>query len=230
MLTVDDLVVRYGAVVALQGVSLDINAGEAVSIIGPNGAGKTSLLSTIAGLVKPAEGTIDLDGTNLAGRPAHAVARSGVSLVPEGRQILAPLTVRQNLAMGGFRRPKAEVKSRIEEMCEIFPVLGDRIDQPGGLLSGGEQQMLAIARGLMAHPRVMMLDEPSMGLAPVIIDHILEALRTVIDQGMTILLAEQNASLALDVTDRAYVLVGGEIVASGASENVGTDLLETYLA
>ena len=229
MLKVENLVVRYGAVVALQGVDLHVDTGEAVSIVGPNGAGKTSLLSTIAGLVKASEGSVTLDGTQL-GKTGHAVARSGVSLVPEGRQILAPLTVRQNLEMGGYCRPKAEVKDRIAHMCEIFPVLGDRIDKPGGLLSGGEQQMLAIARRLMAQPRVMMLDEPSMGLAPVIVDHILEALRTVVGQGMTLLLAEQNVSLALDVTDRAYVLVGGQIVASGASDEVGTDLLERYLA
>ncbi len=230
MLQVDELVVRYGAVVALHGVSLTVNAGEAVSIVGPNGAGKTSLMRALAGLVKPAGGVATLDGKRISGRVAHRVAREGVALVPEGRAILAPLTVRQNLVMGGYNRPKAEVKERIAEMCEIFPVLGDRLHSAGGLLSGGEQQMLAIARGLMAKPRLLMLDEPSMGLAPVVVDSILEALRAVTGQGTAILLAEQNASLAMDVTDRSYVLVGGEIVAEGAGSEMGEDLLERYLA
>jgi branched-chain amino acid transport system ATP-binding protein len=230
VITIDNLVVRYGAVVALRGVSLEVQPGEAVSVVGPNGAGKTSLLRCIAGSFKAASGSISLDGWRLEGKAAHTVSRRGVVLVPEGRAILAPLTVRQNLQMGGYTKPKAEVKARIDEMCALFPVLGRRLDSPGGLLSGGEQQMLAIARGLMADPRLLMLDEPSMGLAPKIVDNILEALKQVAGRGTSILLAEQNAALALDVTDRAYVLVGGEIVASGAGDEVGEDLLGRYLA
>jgi branched-chain amino acid transport system ATP-binding protein len=230
MIRIDDLVVRYGAVVALRGVSLTVEPGEAVAVVGPNGAGKTSLLRCIAGSHKPASGTIMLDEKRVGGKPAHAMSRLGVVLVPEGRAIFAPLTVRQNLEMGGYTKPKAEVKDHIDEMCTLFPILGKRLDSPGGLLSGGEQQMLSIARGLMADPRLLMLDEPSMGLAPKIVDDILDALRQVAGRGTSILLAEQNAALALDVTDRAYVLVSGDIVASGAGADVGEDLLDRYLA
>ncbi len=230
ILGVESLEVHYGAVVALGGVSLDIMPGEAVAVIGPNGAGKTSLLRCIAGLVKPAKGAIRFEGRSIGGKPGHTVSRQGVALVPEGRAILGPLTVRENLQMGGYRRPKAEVRADIDEMCALFPVIGRRLDSAGGLLSGGEQQMLAIARGLMAKPRLLMLDEPSMGLAPRVVDSILDALHVVGGRGTSILLAEQNASLALDVTDRAYVLVNGEIVASGRAQEVGEDLLQRYLS
>lgn len=230
MIEVDGLVVRYAAVEALRGVSLSVGEGEAVAVIGPNGAGKTSLLKCIAGLVKPADGTVSLAGSRISGRPAYRVSRSGVALVPEGRAILAPLSVRQNLVLGGFHRPKDEVREDVDRMCELFPVLGDRLNSAGGLLSGGEQQMLAIARGLMAQPRVLMLDEPSMGLAPVIIDSIMQALQRVVEQGTTILLSEQNTALALQVTQRAYVLVNGEVVASGAGHELGDHLLERYLS
>jgi branched-chain amino acid transport system ATP-binding protein len=186
-------------------------------------------MRTIAGLTKPATGGVRFENKGLA-RSAHAVARSGISLVPEGRAILAPLTVRENLRLGGFTRPRDEVRHGIDEMCTMFPVLGARLDSAAGLLSGGEQQMLAIARGLMARPKLLMIDEPSMGLAPIMVDNILEALRAVAGQGTAILLAEQNAALALDATDRAYVLVGGEIVATGSGDQVGQDLLERYLA
>lgn len=229
MIEVEDLVVRYAAVEALRGVTLSVSEGEAVAVIGPNGAGKTSLMKCIAGLVKPASGRISYAGETISGKPAHRVARGGVVLVPEGRAILAPLTVRQNLVLGGYHRSKDEVHEDLERMCTLFPVLGQRLNSAGGLLSGGEQQMLAIARGLMAKPKVLMLDEPSMGLAPVVIDNILQALRLVIGQGTTILLSEQNTALALDVTQRAYVLVNGEIVASGTGAELSGQLLERYL-
>jgi branched-chain amino acid transport system ATP-binding protein len=230
VIDIENVIVRYGAVVALRGVSLRVDAGEAVSVIGPNGAGKTSLLRCIAGAIKPAGGRVLLDGERISGKAAHAVSRKGVVLVPEGRAILAPLTVRQNLQMGGYTKTKTEVRDRIDEMCTLFPVLGRRLDSPGGLLSGGEQQMLAIARGLMADPRLLMFDEPSMGLAPRIVDNILEALQQVTGRGTSILLAEQNAALALDVTDRSYVLVSGEIVGTGVGAEIGEDLLERYLS
>ncbi len=230
MIKIEDLVVRYGAVVALRGISIEVEAGEAVSVIGPNGAGKTSLMRCLAGLIKPSAGSIMLDAQRIGGKAAHIVSRQGVVLVPEGRAILAPLSVKQNLQMGGYNQPKAEVKASIDDMIALFPVLGRRLDSAGGLLSGGEQQMLAIARGLMAKPRLLMLDEPSMGLAPKVVDNILDALRLVAGLGTSILLAEQNASLALDITERAYVLVNGEIVASGAAAEVGEDLLERYLS
>lgn len=229
MLEIDELVVSYGAVVALHGVSLSVGTGEAVAVVGPNGAGKTSLMKCLAGLLKPASGSISLDGTRLSRRSAHRVARSGVVLVPEGRGILSPLTVKENLTLGAFGEPRDEVRTRIDEMCSLFPVLGQRLQQKAGLLSGGEQQMLAIARGLMAKPRLLALDEPSMGLAPIVVDKILETLRDVAGRGTTILLAEQNAALAIDATDRAYVLVNGEIVAT-ADAGDGEDLLARYLA
>jgi branched-chain amino acid transport system ATP-binding protein len=216
-------------VVALQSITLEVQPGEAVSLIGPNGAGKTSLMRSVAGLIRPASGSITFNGKP-NGRSGHAVARSGIALVPEGRAILAPLSVRENLRLGGYTQPGAQAKQGIEEMCTMFPVLGRRIDSAAGLLSGGEQQMLAIARGLMARPKLLMIDEPSMGLAPIMVDNILDALRTVTGQGTAILLAEQNAALALDATDRAYVLVSGEIVATGSGDEVGHDLLERYLA
>jgi branched-chain amino acid transport system ATP-binding protein len=230
MLAISELVVRYGAVAALQGVDLEIGPGEAVGVIGPNGAGKTSLLRCLAGLVKPAAGRITLDGRRISGRPAHTVARAGIALVPEGRGTLSPLSVRENLVLGGYHRPRNEVDEHIGELCELFPVLGERLDSTAGLLSGGEQQMLAIARGLMAKPRLLALDEPSMGLAPKVVDDILDALHRVLGQGTAILLAEQNAALVLDATDRSYVLVNGGIVASGAGDEVGEDLLAHYLA
>jgi branched-chain amino acid transport system ATP-binding protein len=229
MLEIKDLVVAYGPVVALHGVSIEVQRGESVAVVGPNGAGKTSLMRCLAGLVKPSSGSIQLEGEGIGRRRAHAVARSGVALVPEGRGTLAPLTVRENLVLGGFHRSKEEVAESIEAMCTLFPVLGQRLKAPAGLLSGGEQQMLSIARALMAAPRLLALDEPSMGLAPKVVDDILETLRNVAGLGTAILLAEQNAALALDAADRAYVLVNGEIVAAGTGDVLGEDLFERYL-
>ncbi len=230
MLEVESLVARYGAVEALHGVSLEVGAGEAVAVVGPNGAGKTTLLRTISGLVRAASGSVRIDGRTVGRTAAHRVARLGVSHVPEGRAILSPLTVKDNLLMGGYRLPGAEIQGRMEEMIELFPVLGRRLDSLGGVLSGGEQQMLAIARGLMAKPRLLMIDEPSMGLAPRIVGDVLDALHRVVATGTAVLVSEQNAGLALEVADRAYVMVVGNVVASGRSEELEGNLLETYLA
>jgi branched-chain amino acid transport system ATP-binding protein len=230
MLHVEGLVARYGAVVALHGLDLHIDAGETVAIVGPNGAGKTTLLRTISGLMKPAGGTITFDDRSIGGRKAHRISRMGLAHVPEGRAILAPLTVRENLLMGGYLLPSGERDSRMEEMAELFPVLGRRMDSHGGVLSGGEQQMLAIARGLMARPRLLLIDEPSMGLAPKVVDDVLNALQRVVESGTSVLVAEQNAGLALEVASRAYVLVTGSVVAEGDSASLGDSLLESYLA
>jgi branched-chain amino acid transport system ATP-binding protein len=230
MLEIRNLAVRYGAVSALRGIDIDVAPGESVAVLGPNGAGKTSLMRCLAGLVKPASGTIRFGEQRIDGMAAHRVAKAGFALVPEGRGILSPLTVRENLVLGAHNLRMSETDERIEEMCELFPVLGQRLHGSAGLLSGGEQQMLAIARALLSKPRLLALDEPSMGLAPAIVDRILETLRSVAGQGTGILLAEQNAALALDVADRTYVLVNGEIATEGSAAELGDDLLERYLA
>jgi branched-chain amino acid transport system ATP-binding protein len=228
-LEVRDLTVRYGSVTALRSVDLRLEAGEAVAVLGPNGAGKTTLLRTISGLLRPVTGTVTLDGTDITGRPAYRVARAGFVHAPEGRSMIAPLTVEENLRLGGRGRPRAEVNADIERMVELFPAIGRRLDTRSGLLSGGEQQMVAIARALMAKPVVLAIDEPSMGLAPVIVDSVLDALRRVIESGTSLLLAEQNARLALDVAGRAYVLLHGEVVREGTSDELGDELIESYL-
>ena len=228
-LEVRDLTVRYGAVTAVRGVSLDVAPGEAVAVLGPNGAGKTTLLRTISGLLRPAAGSVRLAGRDITGRPAYRVARAGFVHAPEGRSMIAPLSVEENLRLGGRGRPRAEVNADIERMAELFPSLGRRMGTKSGLLPGGEQQMVAIARALMAQPVVLAIDEPSMGLAPVVVESVLDALRRVIDSGTSLLLAEQNARLALDVADRAYVLIHGDVVRSGRSEELGDELIESYL-
>ncbi|WP_051062407.1 ABC transporter ATP-binding protein [Ilumatobacter nonamiensis] len=229
VLEVSDLTVRYGAAVALRGIDLVIGEQEAVAVLGPNGAGKTTLLRTISGLLKPAAGQIELDSHSMVGRPAYRIARAGFVHAPEGRSMIAPLTVTENLQLGAGRRARSDVAAGIDEMIELFPSLRARMGTKAGLLSGGEQQMVAIARALMAQPKVLAIDEPSMGLAPVVVDAVLEALRKVIDSGTSLLLAEQNARLALAVADRAYVLVHGEVVKSGNSDEFGDELIESYL-
>ncbi len=229
ILTISDLTVKYGAAVALHGIDLRVGRGEAVAVLGPNGAGKTTLLRTISGLLKPAAGAINLDGRSMVGRPAYRIARAGFVHAPEGRSMIAPLTVEENLELGGQRRPRADVAADIESMMELFPSLRGRLHTKSGLLSGGEQQMVAIARALMARPVVLAIDEPSMGLAPVVVDAVLEALHQVTGVGTSLLLAEQNARVALGVADRAYVLVNGEVVRSGASDEFGDEIIESYL-
>lgn len=212
--------VRYGAIAAVRGIDLDVHAGEAVAIIGPNGAGKTSLLSAIAGIVRPAAGSIDI-----AGHPAGAIAlpdmvRHGVALVPEGRNIFGSLTVMENLRLGATVRRDDDVAAEIERVVETFPVLGERRNQPAGQLSGGEQQMLAIARAMLSRPRLLMLDEPSLGLAPVVVDRVYELIREIRTRGVTILLVEQNAERAFTLADRACIMSHGAFTLTGTPEEI----------
>jgi len=214
LLRLEDLAVSYGQKIrALKGVSLEVRAGEVVALIGNNGAGKTTMMKTIAGLLEPESGRVVFSGRDLAGLPADRIMRLGLSLVPEGRRIFPRLTVMENLEMGAYSRPRgAELRQEYERVFSLFPALGRRRDQLGGTLSGGEQQMLAIGRALMAAPRLLMLDEPSMGLAPVVVDRIFEIIERINKEGVTILLVEQNARRALRASARAYVLETGEIV------------------
>jgi branched-chain amino acid transport system ATP-binding protein len=216
MLELEGVYAVYGKKIrALKGVSLEVHAGEVVALIGNNGAGKTTLMKTIAGLLRPEKGRVRFQGRDLAGLPPDQIMRMGLSLVPEGRRIFPRLTVMENLEMGAYsRKGGAELPREYEHVFHLFPVLGKRKSQLGGTLSGGEQQMLAIGRALMSAPKLLMLDEPSMGLAPVIVDKIFEILSLINKEGVTILLVEQNARRALKAAARAYVLETGEIVAA----------------
>ena len=210
LLSVSDLVVRYGAITAVHGVGFEMREGEVLAIIGPNGAGKTSLLAAIAGIVKPASGSVTFAGEGLGPLALEEVVGEGIALVPEGRHIFATLTVHENLLVGAtVRTDKSAVRTDIERLFETFPILGQRRNQPAGQLSGGEQQQLAIARALLSRPRLLMLDEPSLGLAPSIIDQVYALLRSIRDDGITILLVEQNAERAFAIADRAHVMSGG---------------------
>ncbi len=214
MLRVEDVRVAYGAIEALHGVSLEAREGEIVTLVGANGAGKTTLLKTISGLLVPRAGKVLLDGTSIAGTPAHVLVRKGMSHVPEGRRIFTALTVKENLEMGAYVvRSRAAVAQRMERVLSLLPRLRERWGQTGGTLSGGEQQMLAIGRALMAAPRVLLLDEPSLGLAPLLVSEVFrEIVRINREDGVTILLVEQNAQMALSVASRGYVLETGRIV------------------
>jgi len=215
MLVLENVHTYYGHIHALKGVSLRVEQGEIVTLIGSNGAGKTTTLNTISGLLAPQTGTITLEGNTIAHTRAHEVAKLGVSQAPEGRKIFARLTVQENLEMGAFyRTDSAEIKVDYERVLELFPRLKERLRQPGGTLSGGEQQMLAIGRALMSRPRILLLDEPSMGLAPILVQIIFEIIYNINQQGTTILLVEQNAHAALDLAHRGYVLQTGKIVLS----------------
>jgi branched-chain amino acid transport system ATP-binding protein len=216
VLEVRDLEARYGRIVALRGVSLDVKAGEIVCVIGPNGVGKTTTLLSIVGLVRAAAGAVTFEGRSLVGLSPDRVVRRGLALVPEGRWVLTGMTVFENLQMGAYgRHDAAEVAGDIERMYELFPILRERRSQIAGTLSGGEQQMLAIGRALMARPRLLMMDEPSLGLAPLVIEEIFRAITELRARGTTILLVEQNAHQALLVADRAYVMELGRVVLSG---------------
>lgn len=219
-LKIENLTASYGNIQALKGISLDVNQGEIVAIVGANGAGKTTLLSCISGLM-PYKGTITYDGQVLGGKVgADRIVKLGVVQVPEGRQIFAELSVLENLKMGAYSRPSKEnIQPDIDRVFKLFPRLEERMHQKGGSLSGGEQQMLAMGRAMMAHPRLLLLDEPSMGLAPVVVADIFKNIRRLNDEGITIVLIEQNAKLALKTADRAYVVETGTITLSGnASE------------
>ena len=217
MLRLDGLQVYYGEIHALKGVSLEVQRGEIVALLGNNGAGKTTTLKTISGLLAPRQGSIHLEDRPLVGTAAHDIVGLGIGHVPEGRRIFNRLTVRENLMMGAFRRSDGGIDADLQRAFALFPRLHERITQVAGTLSGGEQQMLAIARAMMARPRLLLLDEPSMGLAPVLVEQIFETIGEVNRQGMTILLVEQNASMALSIAHRGYVLETGSIVLTGTA-------------
>ncbi|MBO4226837.1 ABC transporter ATP-binding protein [Bradyrhizobium neotropicale] len=222
MLRLDGVEVSYGAVRAVSDLSLDVAPGEVVALVGANGAGKSSTLKAILGLVK-ASGHIRLDGEDVSGKPAHLRVAAGLALSPEGRHVFPQMSVRENLELGTVKRTSGATKELLEEMMTIFPRLRERIRQRAGSMSGGEQQMLAIARALMSRPKVLMLDEPTLGLAPLIVDQIGDLVGVLKKRGLSILLSEQNAEMALDVADRAYVLETGRIVKSGESQIIKAD-------
>ena len=224
MLDVTDLTVRYGAVPALHGVSLRLQPGKITSIIGSNGAGKSSLLRTIMGHHRPDSGRITYDGEEITGLAAHVVSKRGISLIPEGRRLFTRLTVEENLLLGAFAvKDRREVSERLQEIFEIFPMLRDRRRQISGTMSGGEQQVLAIARGLMQGPKLLMLDEPSLGVMPIYVNLVFDVVQRLNREGMTVLLVEQNVERSLYVADYAFVLQSGRIV----SEGTGTELLRS---
>ena len=231
MLDVIDLTVAYGPMEAVRNVSFQVQEGTIVTLIGPNGAGKTTILNTLSGVVPVRSGKILLDGRDITGMSAHRRVSAGVIQVPEGRQVLAGMTVRENLELGGYRRPYREAQRDVARMEERFPILGERRNMAAGSLSGGEQQMLAIARGLMARPRLLLLDEPSLGLAPKMVKTVFAIIRQVHAEGLTILLVEQNAHLALATSTHAYVIESGTIVLDGPSETLRSDpsIISAYL-
>ncbi|MGO9772445.1 MAG: ABC transporter ATP-binding protein [Roseiarcus sp.] len=223
LLEIDDIHVFYDNIEALKGVSLEVEANQIVTLVGANGAGKTTMLRAVSGLLRPRSGEIRLDGESLGDVAPHEIVARGVLHVPEGRRIFARLTIEENLAMGAFvRRDRGAIGEDKERMLALFPRLRERLKQVAGTLSGGEQQMLATARALMGRPRVLLMDEPSMGLSPVLVGQVFETIQTINEQGVTILLVEQNALMALDVADTAYVMESGRIVLTGR----GKDLLE----
>jgi len=225
ILEINDLKVSYGAIQAIRGIDLKVGAGEMVALIGANGAGKTTTLKTLAGLLTPASGSITFDGKAHAAIKSHDLIREGLALVPEGRGIFPKLTVHENLEMGAFSRRdgKGAISADIERMYSIFPRLKERSQQLAGTMSGGEQQMLAISRALMGKPKLLLLDEPSMGLAPIIVQKIFETIVDVVKGGVTLLLVEQNARLALQTCQRAYVIDGGKITLEGCSKTLLDD-------
>jgi branched-chain amino acid transport system ATP-binding protein len=224
VLTIDNLMVAYDGIAALRGVSLMVSKGEIFTLIGPNGAGKSTLLNAVSGIVPARGGKITFEGEALNGRPAHAIARIGLIQVPEGRRIIGPLSVAENLEVGRIAAGiRGSDKSDLDRVHDLFPILAERKNQQAGLLSGGQQQMLAIGRALMARPRILMLDEPSLGLAPVIIREVFDALIRLNREGMTILLVEQNAKLALDTAQNAAVIEQGRIVQKGSARDLAND-------
>lgn len=221
LLDVNDINVYYGAIHALQGVSFNVEQGEIVSLIGANGAGKSTTLRTISGLLRSRSGSISYKGENISTIPAEQIVQKGISHVPEGRKIFAPLTVRENLEMGAYtRKDPTEIQNSMQRVFTSFPRLKERINQLGGTLSGGEQQMLATGRGLMSMPDLLLLDEPSMGLSPILVEEIFRIIKEINSQGTSILLVEQNALMALSISHRAYVLETGRIVLQGKSEEI----------
>ncbi len=223
LLEVKNIKVYYGNINAIKDISFEVNEGEIVTLIGANGAGKSSILNTVAGLIKPKSGEIIFDGQGIIGIPAHKIVSKGMALCPEGRRIFQQLSVKENLEMGSYTRPVNEVSESIEKVYELFPRLKERYKQIAGTLSGGEQQMLAMGRALMSKPRLMMLDEPSMGLAPILVEQIFDIINNLHKSGTTILLVEQNAQMALSIADRGYVMETGRIVTGGTGKELLRD-------
>ena len=231
LLKVDDIHVYYGSIHAIKGISFEVNEGEIVTLIGANGAGKSTTLNTVSGLLKPRSGMITFEGKGIVGIGASRIVGLGMALCPEGRRVFQQMTVRENLEMGGFSRPKEEIPGSLENVFQRFPRLKEREKQIAGTLSGGEQQMLAMGRALMSKPKLLMLDEPSMGLAPILVEQIFDIIKELHAAGTTILLVEQNAQMALSIADRAYVLGTGKITISGSAKDVLADdrVREAYL-
>jgi branched-chain amino acid transport system ATP-binding protein len=232
MLTLENVSVNYGAIEALRGISMHVEKGEVVTLIGANGAGKTTTLRTITGLLEPKQGRVTFEGEEIGGTPTHKLVARGISMSPEGRGVFANLTVRENLQMGAYlQKNRAEIASDMDRVFKMFPRLMERESQKAGTLSGGEQQMLAMGRALMSRPRLLLLDEPSLGLAPLVVHTIFEAIEEIRSKGTTILLVEQNAHAALHHSDRAYVMETGEITMEGPSKDLASDprIKEAYL-
>ena len=224
ILHVEDLNVYYGSIHAVKSISFDVEEGEIVTLIGANGAGKSTTLNTVAGLLKPREGKVEFEGESLLGIPPHKIVSRGMALCPEGRRVFLQMSVRDNLEMGAFTRTdSAEIADSLEMVFERFPRLKEREGQSAGTLSGGEQQMLAMGRALMSKPRLLMLDEPSMGLAPILVQEIFNIIKALHDAGTTVLLVEQNARMALSIADRAYVLETGKVSMSGNAADLAND-------
>ena len=231
MLKVEGLNVYYGSIHAIKGVSFEVNQGEIVTMIGANGAGKSTTMNTVAGLLKPKSGSITFESHDVTTTPANKVVSLGLALCPEGRRVFQQMSVRENLEMGGYTRPAGEIAASLDQVFEQFPRLKERQRQISGTLSGGEQQMLAVGRGLMSRPKVLMMDEPSLGLAPLVVQGIFDIIREINRQGVTILLIEQNANMALKIADLAYVLETGTITMSGTGAELLADekVKEAYL-
>ena len=231
LLEVNDIHTYYGNIHALKGVSFEVDSGEIIALIGSNGAGKTTTLRTIAGLMEPREGSVSYDGEDISNSRADLLVSKGISMVPEGRGVFAKLTVEENLDMGAYIRRDGEIKDDLKNAYSLFPRLEERKKQFAGTLSGGEQQMLAIARALMSKPRLLLLDEPSMGLAPVLVDGVFETVQRIASEGVTILLVEQNAHMALQIADRGYVMQSGEVAISDTAANLQQNetVQKTYL-
>jgi len=223
MLEVHAITTRYGAITALHDASLEVRAGELVALVGPNGAGKTTLLNTVAGLLRPATGSVRLDGKDITGSEPARLVRAGLALVPEHRRIFKDLTVEENLRLGGSTASPADRRVRLDEAAELFPVLRSKWTTSAGFLSGGEAQQLAVARALMSNPRMLLLDEPTLGLAPTMVDVVFDLLQSLREQGRTLLVVEQNATRALALADRGYLLRTGRIIATGTGAELAAD-------